>query len=291
MSDRMKTNVLLCVMVVFLFLSIPIQYHNAEAANDELTTRNAYVFLMPLVELYAEANLVTGETKTIHSKIFRKYIENINDHKLSLPLRPFALAAKKIDVTELERIYDKVENEVSKKEYQAAIKKLFDELKQFLNKENILSRDVPDGRCKEEVAKKLDEAHTKTLEYISGIDTSDDSKIEESLKKAEEICLANRVAASYSFLASYTYENFFVNNESLNQFKADIDRTIHYNKVLSDSLPAKYQENRDNLDQYTHSELRRRKVVQALIEDDMQKAQEVLLAAMKVVVQVARMRK
>ncbi len=291
MFDRLKTSILLIVAVVFLLAFYSSQHDKTEAANKELRARNAYAALMPLVELYTESGPVDKKTKEVHTELFDRYIENINNHQLSLPLRPFALFAKKIDVKELGRIRDKVEYGASKEIYQAAIEELFDELKQFLSKENILSRksDVPPG-IRTEVANKLEELNIKTLDYISSIDLSDDSKIGESINDAVNVCLASREAIAYSFLASYTYEDFFANKEPLLLFREDIDRAIYCNKFLYNSLPVKgktdeetdkYNGYRDRLKKYSHSEFRRRDVVQALIDDDMQKARELLLAAME----------
>ena len=92
-------------------------------------------------------------------------------------------------------------------------------------------------------------------------------------------CHENRKAASLSFLASYMYEDFFVTKTALIRFRENIDQTISYNNVLRKLLPSD-DEARDRLKRYSESELHRRDLVQAIIDDDMQKAQELLLSAM-----------
>lgn len=298
MHNQKITNIVVGItMASFLYFSIPIQNHKAKAANKKLQTRNAYALLMPLVELYTESGEISGgisdDAKKIHLSVYDKYTENINHHKLSWPLRMFAWKTEDIDITKLKKIItelkkasNQIDNETDKQAYKVAIENFFADLKQFFGNENLLPRITgPDKKCQEEVIATLNESHSKTMAYISSVDTLDDSKTEENINKAKATCLANREAVARAFLYSYTYEEPLTgtdqdDKELLIGFRENIDRTIHFNRVLRDSLPAD-DKRHGFLDKYSHSELRRRSIVQTLIDDDMQKAQELLLAAME----------
>lgn len=299
MHKQKITNIVVGItMASFLYFSIPIQHHKAEAANNVLQTRNAYALLMPLVELYTESGEISGgisdDAKKIHLSVYDKYTENINHHKLSWPLRMFAWKTEDIDITKLKKIItelkktsNQIDNETDKQAYKVAIENFFADLKQFFGNENLLPRITgADKKCQEEVIATLNESHSKTMAYISSVDTLDDSKTEENINKAKATCLANREAVARAFLYSYTYEEPLTgtdqdDKELLIGFRENIDRTIHFNRVLRDSLPVADDKRRGLLDKYSHSELRRRSIVQTLIEDDMPKAQKLLLAAME----------
>lgn len=292
MSNRMKICIILCIAAVFLFVSFFIQYHKAKAISEEVMSRNAYFALMPLVELYTESGPVNEKARDMHTEIFDIYTKSINDYKVTFPLSLFT-DHPETDVTKMKEIPEKITNCANKGVYQQAIHKYYDELKEYLKYDYTLVRekDVP-AEVQRNVLNKLQESDIYTLAFISGIDTStsDHSKIKKSFRDASAICLASRMAIANAFLASATYENFFDSKEPLIRFRDNLGRVVYYNTVLRDSLPvkgttdvetAKYNHYRDKLDKYSHSESRRRDIVQALIKDDIQEAQELLLTAME----------
>ena len=89
-------------------------------------------------------------------------------------------------------------------------------------------------------------------------------------------------------LVSLVYEDFFVSKRELLQFVEDIERTIYYNDkllVMKDSLP---EGAAGRLEQYTASEIRRRNILRAVVDDDMHKAQKLLVNAMDIAIAEAK---
>lgn len=303
MTYRMKTNILLCVATVFLVVSFSNQHSRAKMAQEEFTLRMGYPILVPLIELKSESGLAYDTAIEVHHKLLSRYIKAVEDRQPPLPLRLFSFSSKTINFKKLKRLKNELgkpllENEtgkplVGKEKNDEACRRieklkkpateLLVELQQLLSKLIIPSRrkEIPAG-LREDVDKVLKESHDKVEAYISGINNI---ALKKSVENSGLACHENRKAASLSFLASYMYEDFFVNKKMLTRFKEDIDQTISYNNVLCESLSS--SEDKDNeadincLGLYTQSELRRLDLVQAIIDDDMQKAQELLLAAMK----------
>jgi len=300
MTYRAKTNILLFVAAFFLVVSFSNQRSRAKIAQEEFTLRMGYPILVPLIELKSESGLAYDVAIKAHHELLRRYIKAVEDRRPPLPLRLFSFSSKTINLKEMKRL----ENELGKplkdekgelllgekkndearrrieKEFKKTAAKLLVELQQLLSKTIIPSRrkEIPAG-LREDVAKVLKESHDKVEVYISGINNI---SINESLDSSGLACHENRKAASLSFFASYMYEDFFVDKEileMLERFKEDIDKTIRCNNVLSKSLSSDVEAGR-RLRRYTESEVRRRDIAQAIIDDDMQEAQKLLLAAM-----------
>ena len=153
-------------------------------------------------------------------------------------------------------------------------------------------KNIPDG-LREKVDKALDISHNKTKDYALGMDNNNIA-IKERVKNAEFACLESRRAISLSLLVSLIYEDFFVTTTKLDRFWEDIERIIYYNNLLCKSLTndlsdltLKSEERKfaegtiERLESYSQSEHRRQDILQAVIDDDMQKAQKLLLAAMR----------
>ncbi len=297
MTYRMKTNILLCVAMVFLVFSFSNQHSRAKMAQEEFTLRMGYSILVPLIELKSESGLSYDTAIEAHHKLLSQYIKTVEDRQPPLPLRLFSFSSKTINFKKLKRLKNELGKPLKdeagelllgeKKNDEACrriekLKKsateLLVELQQLLSKPIIPSRrkEIPAG-LREDVDSALKMSQDKVEDYISGIEKN--IELKKSVENSGLACHENRKTASLSFLASYMYEDFFVSKKMLTQFRENIDRTIYYNNVLRKSLPSD-DKARDRLKRYSESELHRRDLVQAIIDDDMQKAQELLLAAM-----------
>ncbi len=304
MTYRTKINILLFAALGFLVVCLFNQHSRAKMAQEEFTLRMGYPLLVPLIELKSESGVAYDTAIKVHHELLSQCIEATEDRRPPLPLRLFSFSSKTINFKELKRLENELgkplkdeegkllhgeeKNEEARRRIEKLKKpatELLVELQQLLTKQIMPSRrkKIPAG-LREDVDKVLKESQDKVELYISGIEKN--IELKKSVEHSALVCHENRKAASLSFLTSYMYEDFFfVTKEMLIRFREDIDQTIHYNNILCKSLSS--SEDKGNkadikrLGSYTQSELRRLDLVQAIIDDDMQKAQELLLAAMK----------
>jgi len=304
MSNRTKTYLILGFLAICIFFSFSIQRINAKAEQKELTQRNVLVILHPLIELKAESGDAYALAIKTHHKLLTESLNYITAPQRQLPLlsRVFSFPLKTINIKKLKEMQKELDetqpsednSEVRVKNASKTAFELLVELRQLLSKPITILRDkdIPD-RSREEVDKTLDISHNKVKDYVLGVENN--IAIEESVKNAEFACQENRKAISLSLFASLIYEDFFVTTTKLDRFWEDIERCIYYNNFLCKSLtnvlgdlPLKSQERKliieetiDRLESYSESERRRQDILQAIIDDDMQKAQKLLLAAMR----------
>lgn len=100
-----------------------------------------------------------------------------------------------------------------------------------------------------------------------------------NLPNAEAACISNRRAIVFLYLARFGYQDF-IDMDALKTFRTDINRTLYYNRVLQQSDPIRQgkdlkgqaYENSDYaaLDTHSDSELRRLRLLQAIIDNDVQ---------------------
>ena len=110
-----------------------------------------------------------------------------------------------------------------------------------------------------------------------------------TIKNAEELCQANRRAIVYLFISRFARfedpgESAETSNKGLDlrvvrQFRGDINRTIYWNRVLK--RKKKGSKDASLLTAYSASELRRLRIVQAVLDNDMREAQALLLIAFR----------
>jgi hypothetical protein len=100
-----------------------------------------------------------------------------------------------------------------------------------------------------------------------------------NVTKAETACMANRKAIVYLYLARFGYQQI-VNEEELRTFRTDINRTIYYNRILQEQGADKDRSDYCRLDKYSDSERRRLRLLQAIIDNDIQQAQVLLQIAL-----------
>jgi hypothetical protein len=141
-------------------------------------------------------------------------------------------------------------------------------------------------RCRNDLDVALKDVKVKLAAYINDLTTekTDDLTIE----KAVKLCEANRRAIVLLFMARFVrFEDHGVNAETsgkgldlkvLRQFRGDINRTIYWNRVLQKRLKGS---DKSVLKEYSASELRRLRVLRAVLNKDMREAQALLLFEFK----------
>ena len=110
----------------------------------------------------------------------------------------------------------------------------------------------------------------------------------QNISNSQEACRKNRITVALVYLIRCVFHDFETLDGELKQFRGDINRTIYYNKLLIKknkellknnlSLKDKEKINKHNdlLDKYTNSELRRLRIVDALLEKNIQNAENFL---------------
>lgn len=141
-------------------------------------------------------------------------------------------------------------------------------------------------RCRKELGTALGDVKAKLKAYINNLTTEKTNDL--TIKKAVRLCEANRKAIVLLFLARFArFEDQGVNAETsgeglklrdLRQFRGDINRTIYWNRVLQKRLKGSEQ---SVLAAYSASELRRLRVLRAVLNEDMQEAQALLLVTFR----------
>ncbi len=136
--------------------------------------------------------------------------------------------------------------------------------------------------CREELRKALEGVTAKLKVYIKGLTTKKANDL--MIKRAAEVCEANRKAIVLLFLARFArFEDPEVNGETsgegldlrtLRQFGGDINRTIYWNRVLQKRLEG---DDASLLKKYSASEFRRLRVLRSVEDEDMREAQDLLL--------------
>jgi len=141
-------------------------------------------------------------------------------------------------------------------------------------------------RCREDLYAALKDVKAKIRAYINDLTTEKANDL--TIEKAVKLCEANRKAIVLLFLARFArFEDQGVNAETsgegldlrvLRQFRGDINRTIYWNRVLQKRLKGNDEA---VLKKYSVSELRRLRVLRAVLNEDMREAQALLLVAFR----------
>lgn len=141
-------------------------------------------------------------------------------------------------------------------------------------------------RCREDLYAALKDVKAKLRAYIKDLTTEKANDL--TIEKAVKLCEANRKAIVLLFIARFArFEDQGVNAETsgegldlrvLRQFRGDINRTIYWNRVLQKRLKGSDEA---VLKKYSTSELRRLRVLRAVLNEDMREAQALLLVAFR----------
>jgi len=247
-------------------------------------------------ELVSEAGKDYVQARKVHSELFRICIEaHKADYvrgKLSRPL-----------LEGYESVYEALRTPVpkgvndpnawAKVEIKKASKNLGDLILSFApHLEKPFEPEVPqklDEKCEASLRAALNQVKVELREYIRLLLAKADNSV--ILSQAEDVCEANRRAILLAFIFRFAdFENRSdmsqvadkqVGVKMLQKFQGDINRTIHWNGVIRERLKESDPNSASRLLQYSNSELRRLKVIQAISDKDMSEAQSLLLIAFK----------
>ena len=284
-------SVLVCLVIVcFLFLVGKI---SGEAKT--LNLQNATDCLMPLVELATEAGGNYGgshiEAMKSHADMLQKYVDHMNkrnrDLSFLLQLPPFS---RKNIVKRLENVVKNLREKLTSQseadqceEACEKIKAATKSIAQFLTElelfrgetiidfePEVISKDIQNT-----LKKSLKEAHDAAEEYAK----------EQTVANAEIACMTNRQAIVYLYLARFGYQEI-IDQEELKKFQTDINRAVYYNRLLQQTPTVQSGKevkgsDYDLLDQHSDSEIRRLRLLQTIIDNDIQQTQVLLRIALK----------
>lgn len=256
-----------------------------------MNSRNAADSLMLLVELEDECGGDYIQAKAAHAEILHKYVRHMESrqpyHLLLLP--PFS---KNNIVKELKRAAKDLGGELSpeseadqqkeaRKKIEAAseaIAGFFSKSKPFTD-EPIITFGPETETISEEIRtaikESLKESHEKAEMY------ADDP----NMANSEAAHQASRKAMVYLYLARHGCQGI-VSQETLRQFRTDMNRAVYYNRVLQQTDAIKGGEGvKDSdywlLDRRSVSEILWLRLLQLIIDNDIQQAQGLLRIALK----------
>lgn len=143
-------------------------------------------------------------------------------------------------------------------------------------------------KCRDDLGIALSDVKAKLRVYIQHL-TAEKADNHVTVREAEKLCEANRRGIVLLFLARFAdFEGRTAKGQpskmglglkALRQFRGDINRTIYWNRILEKRL--KGSDEASVLAKYSASELRRLRVLRAVLNRDMREAQYLLLVAFK----------
>jgi len=262
-------SVWLVILSSFLFMGA-----KAYRQADQLILCNATDTLMALIEIKAEAGGNYIKAKADHVEMLRQYVGHMDSRHLSflLKLPPFS---NKNVAKELDRVAEDLNN-VDPLNAREAIETASKSIAEFLSQlkpftgEPITTcgPEVVSQELKSAIKNSLQQSHEK-IEIFAN---------DPNMTNSEEACWANRRAAAYLYLARFGYHEI-VSQEELRRFRTDMNRCVYYNRVLQQTDIS--EKERTRLIEYSNSEIRRLQLLQAIMDNNIQQAQLLLLIAIK----------
>ena len=280
---QVKTIIFLVVTIAVAIFSLALLRREAEAAQEELLPQNAALILMPLIELYSELGSDFEASLKVHDYLYTEYIEAI-EARTPLYYKVFSWWSNPSNIDELNKIKKLLgkENkettaEIRVTQAKEAVLEILEELDKFLSIDvTIIKEERMPYELRTEIYKDRNYSHRAVRTYISGVESGIDKN--DSFANAQLACQANRRAIGLIYFASLLYQDFYVPEAELIQFREDIDRVVYLNERLSESF---HGIKKGLLLEYSNSELHRRAILQAIIEEDIPRAQRLLLDAMR----------
>lgn len=292
--DPNRKSIIIWASVCFMVLCcVLLMGARVSRESKALTLRNATDSLMPLAELYTEGGGRYGgrhtEAQKSHAKMIQRYVDHMNSRHVPVLLRlpPFS---KKNIVKRLAKVAEELAKNVPSENENGAqdkagknIKQAAKSIAQFLTEtepelftgELIITfePEVMSGEMQDALRKSLREAHEKAEIYVK----------DPNMAKAEEACMTNRRAIVYLYLARFGYQEI-IGEEELRKFRTNINRSIYQNRLLQQSDAIKGGKGTDGsdysmLEKHSASELRRLRLLQAIIDNDILEAQVLLQIA------------
>ena len=269
-----KRNIILILSLVCFAIFIVAAIANALEEAKILNLRNANDSLMAIIELKKESGGNYNKAKADHIEMLRQYVGHMDSRDLSFlfQLPPFS---NKNVTKELERAVEDLEK-ADQLNARKAIENASNSIAKFLAQSKSFTSEpittfepeVIPQELQTVTKKALADSHEKVEKY------ADDS----NMTNAEKACWTNRKAIAYVYLCRFGLQNF-VDQEELRTFRTDMNRCIYYNRVLQQTSIS--EEERTRLTEYSNSDIRRLQLLQAIIDNDIQQAQTLLLIAVE----------
>lgn len=261
------------------------------AGGDMLASRYVSTALMLYNELATESGSDFLKASGVHADVLRTSVERMEQCELdNMAVKSMtdeagqilrglksAIASLERSVPEEGRHDPNAWAKENIEEVSQQIGELINGFQSYLNEPFVL--EGPEklcSNCRKDLNDALKAVRERLSEYTSDL----------TLENAEDLCLANRKAIVYLFFARFSIEdaegktqiskNSF-DVKAVRQFRGDINRTIYWNRVLKKKTDK--SDVSTLLTAYSLSELRRLRVVQAVIDGDMKEATDILMVA------------
>jgi len=266
LNKRMTIQILLFCLLILCFFYL---CSEVSTAASRLSSRDASDTLILLVELATESGDNYIAAKSIFADLLMDYAGHMKRRELHwlLKIPPFM---EKNVAGELERVRKNLK-ETAQINNCNAINEARDSILKVLKKSDLFTGqptitsmpEVMSGELQKAIISSLNEANKKVEDYAHNKSrTVDDAKT---------VCLANRKAIVYLFLARFNYQEF-VDGEAVRKFRTSIEQTIYYNRLLQEADKDVEGSHYKLLDKYTSAEMRRLGLLQAIMDNDIQKA-------------------
>jgi len=282
-----EKKIAVCLLSCLVTIGVFFQASKVWAEAEKLNARNASDSLMLLMELATEAGGSHGgcftKAQKSHAYMIRKYVNHMEDRYVSLFLQLPQFPGKSV-IKKLKTVAEELEKEVDSNDVaDEKIEWASKEIAQCLAKGNFLSGkstvifepEIMSEEMRNIIVYELEEAHKKAEIYAAN----------PTLPNAEAACMSNRRAIVCLYLARFGYQDF-IDRNTLKIFRTDINRTLYYNRVLQQSDPIKQGKNLEGqayedsdykaLETHSDSELRRLRLLQTIIDNDIPQAQALL---------------
>ncbi|MHC4680077.1 MAG: hypothetical protein ACYTEK_15420 [Planctomycetota bacterium] len=244
---------------------------------------------MPLIELATESGGNYGgnhiEAMRSHADMIQSYVDHMKkrNRDLSFLLRLPPFSGDNV-VTCLEKVAEELrERAHSDDEARKKIEQAAESIIQFLTDLELFREEPIIAFESEVVSEGIDKALKRSLGKAH--DTAEKYAKDPNVPNAENACMTNREAIVYLYIARFGYEEI-INQEELRKFHTDINRAIYYNRFLQQT-PAVQSGKEETgsdyelLDKHTDSEIRRLRLLQTIIDNDIQQTQVLLRIALK----------
>lgn len=273
-----KKKIIILVLVGVVVLCCAFLRNTASVSANRLASRNAADTLILLVELATESGPNYNESKVFFADVLLDYADHMERRDLYWLLQ-LPLFSNKNFAKELERVSEdlkKAEQTNARKVIEEASKSIVKFLKKskpFTNEPIITFKpEVIPVEIQNDLKNAFDEAHKKAEKYSN-------NELR-TVADARDVCMANRKAIVYLYLICFGHQQI-INEESLETFRTDMNRTVYYGRLLQQTDSVKGGEGVEGsdyslLDKYSKAEIRRLQLLQAIMDNDIQEARELL---------------
>ena len=290
-----RASIIITLLVCLVIICSIVLVGQVSGEVKKLTLRDASDSLMPLIELATESGGKYGgdhiKAMESHADMIQKYVDHMNERNrelsflFRLPLVPRKDIAKHLEevVKELRKKLDSESVADQREEARKKIETAANSIAQFLTELELFKEEPIIAFKPELISKDIQKDLKKSLKVAH--DTAEKYAQDPNVANAEMACMTNRKAIVYLYLARFVYEEI-IDREELERFHTDINRAIYYNRLLQQTPAVQSnKEDKDSdyelLDKHTDSEIRRLRLLQTIIDNDIQQTQDLLRIAIR----------